>query len=57
MYKSQLEGIWKQCRQTYRLCIRWNASAAILMLKNHVPEYNPRNDVYKTVLDTNQDTP
>ena len=34
-----------------------NASAAILMLKKLVPEYNPQNDVYKTVLDTNQDTP
>ena len=33
-----------------------NASAAILMLKKLVPEYNPQNDVYKTVLDTNQDT-
>ena len=30
-----------------------NASAAILMLKKLVPEYNPQNDVYKTVLDTN----
>ena len=34
-----------------------NASAAILMLKKLVPEYNPQNDVYKTVLDTNQDIP
>ena len=30
-----------------------NASTAILMLKKLVPEYNPQNDVYKTVLDTN----
>ena len=28
-----------------------NASAAILMLKKLVPEYNPQNDVYKTVLE------
>ena len=34
-----------------------NASAVILMLKKHVPEYNPQDDVHKTVLDTNQDTP
>ncbi len=27
------------------------ASAAILMLKKLVPEYNPQNDVYKTVLE------
>jgi len=27
-----------------------NASTAILMLKKLVPEYNPQNDVYKTVL-------
>ena len=34
-----------------------NASAAILMLKKLVPEYNPQNGVYKTVLDASQDTP
>ena len=28
-----------------------NASAAIRMLKKLVPEYNPQNDVYKTVLE------
>ena len=28
-----------------------NASAANLMLKKLVPEYNPQNDVYKTVLE------
>ena len=33
-----------------------NASATIRMLKKLVPEYNPQNDVYKKVLDTNQDT-
>jgi len=32
-----------------------NVSAAILILKKLVPEYNPQNDVYKTVLDTKQD--
>ena len=34
-----------------------NTSAAILMLKKLVPEYNPQNGVYKTVLDASQDTP
>jgi len=34
-----------------------NVNAAIRMLKKLVPEYDPRNDVYKTVLDTNQETP
>jgi len=34
-----------------------NASAAILMLKKLIPEYNPRKDIYKIVLDANQDIP
>ena len=28
-----------------------NVGTAILMLKKFVPEYNPQNDVYKTVLE------
>jgi len=34
-----------------------NVDDSIRMLKEIVPEYNPQNDVYKAVLDTNQDTP
>ena len=34
-----------------------SASAAILMLNKLVPEYNPQNGVYKTVLDASRDTP